>query len=108
MTMITTSRFSSEDLDKVLGSRATALKNSILATEPVNEQYLNTIEFNTSEDALDFYKSQRVSPTKGCKLFVEATLTHRQRLIELIRVLVAKVFTFVKRPHARGRSETFD
>ena len=80
MTMITTSRFSSEDLDKVLGSRATALKNSILATEAVNEQYLNTIEFNTSEDALDFYKSQRVSPTKGCKLFVEATLTHRQRL----------------------------
>ena len=92
MTMITTSQFTKEDLDNVLGSRTSALKNSILATDPVDEQYLNEIEFKTSDDAKDFYKSERVSPTKGCKLFVGTTLTHRNRgnfnLVQLFLMII--------------------
>ena len=106
--MVTTSQFSNEDLDKVLGSRVAALKSSILATEAVDEQYLNQIEFKTSDDAKDFYKSQRISPTKGCKLFVEATLTHRKRTTRSRDLLKVINLALIKRTHAKRRGETFD
>ena len=106
--MITTSQFTKEDLDNVLGSRTSALKNSILATDPVDEQYLNEIEFKTSDDAKDFYKSERVSPTKGCKLFVGTTLTHRNRgnfnLVQLFLMIINS--TLIKRSHADRRSKS--
>ena len=78
LTMVTNHALDQARLDELIGSRP--VKSVKLATEPVNGDYYSLIEFDTSDEAKDFYKSQMTTPTKGVKLVVEHVLEHNEHM----------------------------
>jgi len=78
LTLVTNHVLEQSKLDELIGSHP--VKSVKLAAEAVNGEFFSLIEFETSDEARQFYKSQMTIPTKGLKLVVEHILEHREHM----------------------------